>query len=496
MRLIVALSQSAALLIGASAATSTALAQANCADISGQWSVTETITATCTVLGQTETLTESGSGRVSINQTGCSFSYRMPGTQVIRTGTVSGRTVRINTPLATDLFPGAEFSEVSSQIEGTLQGDTLMQSMGQARLRGTFQGVDFSCSATSRAQLIRDHSDFVVSRVTASRRSLQTDQPFTINATVRNNGNTSSSRTTLRYFRSTDSTITRGDKPLSTDVLDSLPPGGSTTRSRVVAIDGAGTFWIGACVDPVAGESLTTNNCSTGVKVTVCYNAAVAIFRGGPQTLEATAPHNVALASLKARVLASGGGSVAAEVFDVTPSNPRTAAVASWLDQLNEGCAAPVPTVFVGHSLGGDAAIRVNYEKVCSRILLDPFDPRLTDPRSRAPILVQRGGSYPPREPPGDGAIYSFLADQPDEYLGRPLIARSNVSQQCVDGTDHNSIVTTVIGTGAFQSTIVGTEIRRCAAADPAPVLGQYQRCASETAPILSILPLLLDDEP
>ena len=45
---------------------------------------------------------------------------------------------------------------------------------------------------------------------------------FTLNATVRNQGAARSTSTTLRYYRSTDSTITTGDTEVGTDSVFGL----------------------------------------------------------------------------------------------------------------------------------------------------------------------------------------------------------------------------------------------------------------------------------
>ena len=86
---------------------------------------------------------------------------------------------------------------------------------------------------------------------------------------MQNQGAGTASSTTLRYFRSEDETISTADVPIGTDAVSSLAAGGSSPESISVSIGTAGTFFVGACVDAVSGESSTSNNCSTGVQVTV-----------------------------------------------------------------------------------------------------------------------------------------------------------------------------------------------------------------------------------
>ena len=93
---------------------------------------------------------------------------------------------------------------------------------------------------------------------------------FTLSVTVRNRGDGTSAATTLRFYRSTDSTITTSDTSVGTDSVSSLDASGSSWESiSLTAPEEAGTYYYGACVDAVAGESNTTNNCSTSVEVTV-----------------------------------------------------------------------------------------------------------------------------------------------------------------------------------------------------------------------------------
>ena len=118
--------------------------------------------------------------------------------------------------------------------------------------------------------------DLIVSTFTVDNSSPVTGQYFTLNATVNNQGNGSSSSTTLRYYRSTDATITTSDATISTAGIpghlsvDGLSPSGSEAKSaRTPAPSTFGTYYYGACVETVTGESDTTNNCSAAAIVTV-----------------------------------------------------------------------------------------------------------------------------------------------------------------------------------------------------------------------------------
>ena len=112
--------------------------------------------------------------------------------------------------------------------------------------------------------------DLVVESPSASDSSLETEESFTLSATVPNDGDGSSAATTLRYYRSSDSTITTGDTEVGTDPVDGLAPSAASAESiSLIAPSDAGDHHYGACVDSVTGESDTNNNCSSGVQVTV-----------------------------------------------------------------------------------------------------------------------------------------------------------------------------------------------------------------------------------
>ena len=93
---------------------------------------------------------------------------------------------------------------------------------------------------------------------------------FTLSATVRNDGSESAAAATLRYYRSTGVIITTTDRQVGTDEVGALAASGTSGESvSLTATLPARTYYYGACVDAVTGESDTTNNCSSSVRVTV-----------------------------------------------------------------------------------------------------------------------------------------------------------------------------------------------------------------------------------
>ena len=112
--------------------------------------------------------------------------------------------------------------------------------------------------------------DLMVASPYVSHSSPPVGARFTVSASVRNGGRGPSATTTLRYYRSSDGTITTSDTEVGTAEVAELAASGSTTESvELTAPATPGTYYYGACVDSVSDETDTNNNCSTSVQVTV-----------------------------------------------------------------------------------------------------------------------------------------------------------------------------------------------------------------------------------
>ena len=111
--------------------------------------------------------------------------------------------------------------------------------------------------------------DLTVGMPSVDDASLDTGTTFTLSATVTNVGDWPTG-TTLRYYRSTDETITTSDTEVGTDKIGFLLEDGTSAESiSLTAPSMAGTYYYGACADAVKGEPDTSNNCSASVKVDV-----------------------------------------------------------------------------------------------------------------------------------------------------------------------------------------------------------------------------------
>ena len=113
--------------------------------------------------------------------------------------------------------------------------------------------------------------DLTVAAPMASDANPAAGASFTLSATVRNRGTASSGFTYLRFYRSTDATITVADtEEYGIIAVTRLAASGSVTKWEVLSAPASGgTFYYGACVEAVSDESDTGNNCSPAVTVTV-----------------------------------------------------------------------------------------------------------------------------------------------------------------------------------------------------------------------------------
>ena len=135
-------------------------------------------------------------------------------------------------------------------------------------------------SAPTEVTVSEPEPDLVVIGIDASD-NIVTGGSFRVGVTVTNQGDAQSAATTLRWKQLVDGTTTE----IGTVAQRALTrPQGSFKSIRLTAPSTPGTSSYWACVDSVAGESDTTNNCSGKVTVTVTNNLAT-----GAPTISGTA---------------------------------------------------------------------------------------------------------------------------------------------------------------------------------------------------------------
>ena len=127
-----------------------------------------------------------------------------------------------------------------------------------------------NCSSSVQVTVSEPAPDLVVIGI-ATTDNIVTGGSFLIGVTVTNQGDAQSAATTLRWKQLVDGTTTE----IGTAAQSALTPpqgGFKTIRLTAPSTPGTSSYW--ACVDSVAGESDTTNNCSGRVTVTVTNNLA------------------------------------------------------------------------------------------------------------------------------------------------------------------------------------------------------------------------------
>ena len=96
-----------------------------------------------------------------------------------------------------------------------------------------------------------------------------------LHITLTNQGTHAAEATTIRYYRSLDATISAADTELRAVNVGQLNPGEiTTTWALLLSPTVSGVYYYGACVDGVASESDTSNNCSFGIRVTAAAQGA------------------------------------------------------------------------------------------------------------------------------------------------------------------------------------------------------------------------------
>ena len=122
----------------------------------------------------------------------------------------------------TDLVTDTNSTSTSYSHTGLAAGSTRHYRVSAINSAGTGQASDTESATTDAATA----PDLTVDTPTVDDSSLETGDSFTLSATVRNGGDASSASTTLRYYRSSDSTITTSDTAVGTDSVSGLSVGG------------------------------------------------------------------------------------------------------------------------------------------------------------------------------------------------------------------------------------------------------------------------------
>ena len=128
---------------------------------------------------------------------------------------------------------------------------------------GLVDELDIGNNCSSAVRVSVAGPDLVVRSLATSDQTPDVDSSLTLSVTVRNTGERASSATTLRYYRSTNRTVSSDDTEVGAEAVAALAAGAEAEHAiSVTAPSSTGTWYYGACVDPVAGEPDPPNNCT------------------------------------------------------------------------------------------------------------------------------------------------------------------------------------------------------------------------------------------
>ena len=145
-----------------------------------------------------------------------------------------------------------------------------VQAIGEGTTTVTLS-ANGSATGTASVRVTVPEPDLIVSpvRATPGVSGFLSGAYFRLWAVVENSGDGAAEATKLRYYRSTDATITSSDTSEGTDDVGALSASATSEESISLTAPSPGTYYYGACVEAVTDESDTTNNCSTFVQITV-----------------------------------------------------------------------------------------------------------------------------------------------------------------------------------------------------------------------------------
>ena len=118
--------------------------------------------------------------------------------------------------------------------------------------------------------VVPDAPDLVIESPSVNPPNPAPSQSFTLSVAIHNRGKAPAPPTTVRYYLSTDSTITTDDTEVGTGTVSELAAPSTTFKLiRLTAPSSPGTYYYGACVQPVSSERDIQNNCSSASKIVV-----------------------------------------------------------------------------------------------------------------------------------------------------------------------------------------------------------------------------------
>ena len=269
--------------------------------------------------------------------------------------TISSSDTEIGTARLFGMDPSQEFDsgsikehETAPSTAGTYYYGACMDSLAGE------SDVTNNCSSAAPVTVIAaSESDLVIERFWIS--AIEFYFPLLpLYATVRNQGSGSSAETPVGFYLSTDATISTSDTRIDGQYVKRLAPSETSRYGSVQVTTSAqstpGTYYYGACVSPVSGETDTTNNCSDAVAVTV---GDVGTAPGAPTGLTATADGQTEIDLSWTAPSDDGGADITGYLIEVSTNG------SSWSDLVSD-----TGTITTGYSHSGLTAGSTRHYRV------------------------------------------------------------------------------------------------------------------------------------
>ena len=297
--------------------------------------------------------------------------------------------------------------------------------------------------------------DLVVDAPTVTNSSPTAGASFTLRATVRNQGTGRSASTTLRYYRSTDATVSTSDTEVGTDVVSSLSASRTSAESIFLSAPSTtGTYYYGACVESVSDETDTGNNCSSAVTVTVGAAPAPDLVVDAP-TVSNSSPTAGASFTLSATVRnqgTGGAGSTTLRYYRSTDATVSTGDSQVGTDPVSSLSASRTSSESI--SLSAPSTTGTYYYGACVESVSDESD---TGNNCSSAVTVTVSATVTQPEPQPAGASKVYWSDWGTDKIQRADLDGSNVEDLVTSGLDGPDGLAVDAAAGKLYWTDAGT---------------------------------------
>ncbi|MFK7954618.1 MAG: CARDB domain-containing protein [Lysobacterales bacterium] len=186
-----------------------------------------------------------------------------------------------NVGLSAFSAPGSgDFAGLGSAIQGGMANVIRDGYDSQAIAFDLEQMETTPCSVALMPSGMTMDSDLSITDLQVAPTTVVGGEPVVFSTQILNGGAGAAPATTLRFYRSDDATIDPGDTEIGNKAIAGLMASEQLDDTQnVPAPLVGGSFFLGACVDTVEGETNAGNNCSAGIAVTIDH-----IFANGFET--------------------------------------------------------------------------------------------------------------------------------------------------------------------------------------------------------------------